>query len=245
MREYVLGIPILNKPELLYNLLNSISIDEFPEKLVIIDNGKDNNINIYGNVVLQRYLDNGVVVELFNKYNNLGVSASWNKIIKDNIDDYPVMISNSDIVFAKNTVNLFLDCIDNGYDFVWLQRGYSLFVITKECIDTVGYFDENFYPAYVEDLDYAKRILLSDLKVEALECSDVFHGNGSTVGDNHESPFAYFIRECRELNNKYYHEKWGINNEYTLPFKNKELSYWELDKELFEKKMLISNKYLK
>jgi len=243
MKNYVLGIPILNKPYLLYNLLNSISVDEFPKKLVIVDNGNLELDNIFE---LKRYRDNDVEVDIIKPEYNWGVSKSWNEIIRDNINDYPVMISNSDIVFAHGTINLFLDFINNEYKFVWLQRGYSLFMITKECIDEIGYFDENFYPAYVEDLDYARRILLhNNLKVEALECSDVIHGNGSTVGDNHESAFAYFIRECRSLNNEYYHKKWGINNEFKLPFTNKPFTYWILDEELFQKKMDIFNKYFK
>lgn len=243
MIDYTLGIPILNKPELLYKLLESIPSIHFPKKLIIIDNGK-NEID-FERPKLKRYILEGVDVKVINTFYNWGVSKSWNYIINESIDEHPVMISNSDIIFSNNTVKQFYDTIQSGYKFVWLKRGYSLFMITKECINSVGYFDENFYPAYVEDLDYAKRILLCEgLKVESLECSDVFHGNGSTVGNDHESPLAYFIRECRDLNNKYYHKKWGDNNDYILPFNKESLSYWTLDKEIFLQKIDIWNKYM-
>jgi len=42
-----------------------------------------------------------------------------------------------------------------------MSGDYSAFIISKDVIDKVGYFDERFSPRYIEDNDYTHRIYLS------------------------------------------------------------------------------------
>lgn len=48
---------------------------------------------------------------------------------------------------------------------------WSAIVVTKRLVDEIGHFDENFYPGYFEDDDYAIRVHLS--KYEAHKFADI------------------------------------------------------------------------
>ena len=47
---------------------------------------------------------------------------------------------------------------------------FTNFILTNKIFDKVGLFDENIYPAYFEDNDYWKRILLSSEKFSENLC---------------------------------------------------------------------------
>eukprot|EP01036_Dinobryon_divergens_P042630 gene42630-56663_t len=38
--------------------------------------------------------------------------------------------------------------------------GYNLFILDSEVVNNVGYFDENFFPAFFEDNDWSIRVTL-------------------------------------------------------------------------------------
>src|SRR5205085_1350846 len=46
------------------------------------------------------------------------------------------------------------------------SHGYSFFAVNPIAIETIGCFDENFFPAYCEDQDYARRAALAGLSEE-------------------------------------------------------------------------------
>jgi hypothetical protein len=49
-----------------------------------------------------------------------------------------------------------------GKWFVAGSGGWSIFAINRACVDNVGFFDENFFPAYFEDNDYHYRLTRID-----------------------------------------------------------------------------------
>jgi hypothetical protein len=72
---------------------------------------------------------------------------------------------------------------------------WSNFAITRQAVAEVGLFDENFYPAYWEDADYALRAskILGDRAILSLTSSDfaVVHGKrGATV---YQSGLAFAV----------------------------------------------------
>jgi GT2 family glycosyltransferase len=50
-------------------------------------------------------------------------------------------------------------------------------------VEEIGYYDENFYPAYFEDNDYAIRVHYSNYEARHLDNTPLIHGNvdGSKV----------------------------------------------------------------
>lgn len=99
----------------------------------------------------------------------------------------------------------------------------SFFAFDVSIIDTVGYFDENFYPAYYEDNDFQRRLDLAYLQCVVYKGCRFKHQGSSTLHlmSDLERTFAndLFIK-----NGQYYVEKWGGypgEEKYIYPFNKK------------------------
>jgi len=44
-------------------------------------------------------------------------------------------------------------------------HSYSAFILTQSGLDRIGYFDENYFPAYSEDCDHVRRLVLTGSSV--------------------------------------------------------------------------------
>jgi GT2 family glycosyltransferase len=81
----------------------------------------------------------------------------------------------------------------------------NLCLYKKEVFDKVGYTDVNFYPAYFVDNDYARRIVIANIRCCSMVNARFFHfwsrvmkqGEGGSTN-------SYFTR-----NQVYYKQKWG------------------------------------
>lgn len=94
---------------------------------------------------------------------------------------------------------------------------HNLCLYKKCAIEKIGYVDVNFYPAYYEDNDYARRAVNLGLKTCALTNSVYFHfwsrtihqGSGGSTG-------RYF-----DQNRRFYITKWGgdfAQERWKIPF---------------------------
>lgn len=170
---FIVGVPVLNRYDLLANLINSINDGSIqPDEICVIDNGGNftkfieampSNVRVY-------------------QYGNIGVAGAWNKII-DGLEDNDIcVISNDDLEFSTDTYERF--CNASG-EFISCNtvgdlNKFSLFRITKRCIDRAGKFDEEFFPAYFEDNSYQRKMLLSGV-VENTIFSNVKHLGSQTI----------------------------------------------------------------
>jgi len=247
MLNYTLVIPILNKPEYLIQLIHSIPKEEIPERVLIINNGEE---AIYDILKLQiadiltywnDWKDVDVYYESFGY--NLGVAKSWN--VATDISKAPWLISNFDMLFSKGAIKKFINALEEN-DIVTLDWGYCLFACKPSLFEKVGKFDENFFPAYVEDTDFDRRVsLCADVKKFVFSARElgVQHGGCKTAEGHENKPLGDFLHMCRGFNKSYYSEKWGGilgEEKFNSPF-NKEvpLSFWEEDKELTQVKLKL------
>ena len=94
---------------------------------------------------------------------------------------------------------------------------FTNFILTNKIFDKVGLFDENIYPAYFEDNDYWKRILLSSEKFSEISDVNIFHvdkkGGCSASLNSVDYNYKTKMKVCYELNSKYFYEKWNTKEE--------------------------------
>jgi len=227
----ILGIPHYNRPDLLLRCLRSI--DHPIDTLVIIQNGPDDQMPTRTEI-RDALVSVAKRVELI-CHPNAGVAGSWNEIIKL----FPApwwMFVNNDIQFTPDDLSKMARLAPEfqGAGMIYGNHGASWFVITDLGVEKVGLYDENIFPAYLEDCDWARRADL--LGVRRFDIPDVhaIHGDGQLTGSctiNSDPLLASENARTHGLNFKYYRAKWGGNNDqetFTHPFNdpNHPLTMW-------------------
>jgi glycosyltransferase involved in cell wall biosynthesis len=202
MKKFAVGIPTINRADLLNQALHSY-FKIFPNtKIFIIDNGNQ-NIN-----------ERDDFFEIHRPDRNLGVSASWNLLCKKIFKDHEyALILNDDIQLSssESTFSNFFNSHD--FDLVRCYKQFHLcsFAITKKCFMSYR-FDETFYPAYYEDRDMLYRLKLDRKKIlEHFMLNPQIFRNSQTISTDGGNP---------ELNKNFqkltqlYIEKWGGPPDY-------------------------------
>lgn len=205
--EFLVGIPTINRSDLLNEVLPKYFNDFHKNDIFIVDNGNQNII------------ERDEKFEIYRPNKNLGVAKSWNIIIQKALElGYQrVLILNDDVYLGKNRKEV-ESIIEKSYhgDVIHSTKNFCSFIISTFAFQMYDGFDENFYPAYFEDKDYMYR-----LKIEG----------GYLIEDESLDPLIYrnsmTIKKDIELNNNFatneqlYIAKWGgLPNEekFKTPF---------------------------
>lgn len=225
----VLIVPVLNRYDLLDKMLRSI--DHSIDHLVVIDNGGD-----YGSY------DPGDHVRLYARWDrvheasvvqlphNIGVAASWNLGMKLTPDGW-WLIANSDLEFGPGDLEVLEGQVDPDRAAIYSMLGMAAFALTLPAVRQVGYFDENFHPAYDEDLDYARRAQLAAVPTIKARWTGKHVGSATIFSD---PEYAARNRETHRQNDQYYERKWGGHKQggerFDTPFNRApSVRAWELD----------------
>jgi len=174
---------------------------------------------------------------------NRGVSRSWNEGMLAAYADHAdvVIIANDDIVFAPGDLTKIAEkaalCRDQyivscaGFHQYLNKRipslGYACFAINPIAIEKLGCFDENIFPAYCEDVDYAYRARLAGLHEENCPDTQLTHaGSKSILSD---PALRRQNATTHGLNYQYYRRKWGGDGgheTYKHPFNDSRVGYY-------------------
>jgi GT2 family glycosyltransferase len=91
--------------------------------------------------------------------------------------------------------------------------------IPRQALERVGYFDENFTPAYYEDVDWLRRAKLAGLPVEHVGGVGATHQDSASL---QHVPSEQHHKQFR-ANRSYYLKKWGGDRgeeRWSVPFNN-------------------------
>lgn len=209
MAGVVLGIPVLNRPDLLAECLRSIDLDV---RLVVIDNS---GTGAMGDVVAdldgtvgpkgdpharafgKPYWSDALIVE---PAANLGYTASVNHIIRCFPDEPRWLIANADVQFAPGD----LERLTTEPGWVGITD-WRVFSLDAETVDAVGLWDENFQN-YCSDADYERRCTLAGVDWRFIAGDTTHVGSVCWTGD--ERGRANNARTY-PLERAYYRDKWG------------------------------------
>ena len=228
-----LGIPTYCRYDLLETLIRSAEAGTLkPDGYIIIDNGNGFGIERLKDLLGER----AGVAEYICPGRNIGVAAAWNRILEMTKDDVGVIISNDDIEFGAETFAELSRPLMAGHPFVE-GEGWALFGQSSQTTALVGYYDENFWPAYYEDVDYDERMRrLGVERITPLSEPVKHHGWATTTAVGN----ADWLKEGRERNHAYFTRKWGGESrnprwnghvgirQFTEPFDGKPPPGWKL-----------------
>lgn len=175
---------------------------------------------------------------------NSGLAACWNLAISRAFEedcDF-VAVLNNDIVLAKNTLDNMVRKMETGkyvmvtgvndqsispeemlnfekeYDENEQDRehpDFSCFMISKDTIKKIGWFDENMMVAYFEDSDYHARIALAGEIAISTVSATYWHYASKTIQENPR--LESLIHDAFRHNKEHFIEKWGHENVGDVP----------------------------
>jgi GT2 family glycosyltransferase len=209
----VLAVPALH-PDRVEKMLASVDVP-CVRRLVIDNGGKVPD------------LPNVHVVRL---PHNLGVAASWNLAMKLTPHAPWWAIVNDDVEFGGGDLAALCAEMENPTARVVTMDGFAAFGINRAALDTVGWFDENYHPAYVEDADYERRCRLAGVPIIPIR-NPAHHTRSATIADPH---YGRQNGRTYPLNVAYHRAKWGggvrSGEVYVTPFDAGGPVYgWNLD----------------
>ena len=182
-----IGIPILNRLDLLVNCLDAL---DYPRELVIVNNNTVDPSFLSAITMLCASKN----ATLLNQHRNLGVSASWNLILRTAFErGYEwVFIGSNDTTLHPGSLKAAVEMDKALGGGIWQLCKFNFFLIPRRTVKAVGWFDENFYPAYMEDQDYRYCCTLAGLKNG--DCA----GNGGAACEiRHDQKQSELCREMR------------------------------------------------
>jgi GT2 family glycosyltransferase len=191
--KFSIGIPTLNRIDLLNPSLKKYEID-FPDiEKHIIDNGRQSSY------LLSKDCSYFIANE------NYGVAKSWNylcnKIFEKN--DY-ALILNDDIYLGTKKTDIENLIKQKPDKLIKATPDWCAFIMPKSVYQRIGKFDECFYPAYYEDKSYEYRVKLAGLSIiKSPILNPVVYKTSQTL------EFMPSIHELSKKNKKIYIEMWG------------------------------------
>jgi hypothetical protein len=160
----LLGVPIVNRPDLLLELL--ASLDHPVTTLAVVDNSRGSSAEQSVAGVLSQLEQQGYpgigCITVARSFGNTGVAASWNLILRSFPSASVAMLINNDVKLAPGVLAQALKrldpCAPQFLPLLPAPQEFSAFLLTARCWDRIGLFDPSFHPAYCEDLDYRDRL---------------------------------------------------------------------------------------
>lgn len=193
--KLIVGIPTINRADLLNEALERYFEDFKDTRIFIVDNGNQN-------IITREKL-----FAIYRPEGNLGVAGSWNTIMDyaSKIDGTHVLMLNDDIVLGRleHEIKLLVNQNPDIPFFTSLNHWCS-FILSVDMWKQLGGFDETFFPAYFEDNDFSYRMKLAGIeRLSTSFLTPVIYRNSMTIAKEPS------LNNLFSKNKEYYAEKWG------------------------------------
>jgi len=185
------------------------------------------------------------------------LSRAWNKGIRKGFERGAryVIVSNLDSIFHPLCIDNLAACAEKEANaIVWSASrwntpatfphvklestlrsdiDWSCYMVDQRLFEVVGEFDEGFRPAYLEDEDMCRRMVLKGVRGVRSRAAYFLHQEAGTIRGLFECPQADIassaavlkhLRACITANDERYLRKWGGRygtEKFTVPFDGK------------------------
>lgn len=182
---------------------------------------------------------------------NLGFAGSVNRAPVLFPNESGWLLLNDDGVFMPGCLERICKAYDEhskDVDMIYVNenQAFDICVWTAKAVRDFGTFDENFHPAYFEDVEMRCRFNLSDdFKSHVIDKDfPVKHGKPRACG----AKYHQFMDKLKPLNESYMQRKWGTLSDkpiYSFPFNNMGNSpkVWHLEVENRAKREAICKEF--
>jgi len=209
--KLLIGIPTINRADLLNDALIKYFEDFQNTEIFIIDNGNQEIVTRENKFAIYR------------PESNLNVSGSWNAIMDyaNRVGATHVLMLNDDVYLGKTEqeINSLIE-LNIDYGFFNSYYNWCSFILKVKEFNKVGLFDQENFPNYFNDNDYFYRMRLLESKMFYTHSLDpVIYRNSMTIAKDPSLNSRFMEYRQNYIN------KWGglpTFEIYTKPF-SKEL----------------------
>ena len=149
--KLIIGIPTLNRADLLNEALEKYFEDFKDTEIFIVDNGNQSIITREEKFAIYRPAE------------NLGVAKSWNMIMDyaDKLNATHVLMLNDDIYLGRteHEIKMVMRNRQNA-DFINSFQNWCSYILTVDIWKKAGKFAEEFFPAFFEDNSFDYKMSL-------------------------------------------------------------------------------------
>jgi GT2 family glycosyltransferase len=197
----VIGLATLNRFDLASRLLNSI---DYPvEHLVIVNNSGNKSWRPKKPDLVENLWHIEVPF-------GLGLVGAWNLIVKSTPHAPYWVLVNDDAWFEAGALKTIAQkAKSDTLNFLDIVPSWSAIVLGQKVVETVGLYDERFYPLYFDDNDYQRRIENAGFVIHHLPAK-IHHENSSTL----QSGYQQINNKTYAANNRLFGHK-VLSNDYT------------------------------
>lgn len=193
--KLIIGIPTLNRADLLNEALIKYFEDFENTEIFIVDNGNQSIITREEKFAIYRPTE------------NLGVAKSWNYIMDyaDKVEATHVLMMNDDVYLGRTEHEIISVLTNNeNFDFINSFLNWCSYILKVEAWKKAGKFDEEFFPAYFEDnsFDY-KMTLIGAKKTWTSFLDPIVYRNSMTIAKDPA------LNNRFEYNKQLYIKMWG------------------------------------
>lgn len=248
--NYLLTTAAYSNPELLERCVRSWPEGLVSERVVYLDG--TNHTAVFGSLI-----SSGIFRETstscFGDGDHKGVSGAWNRMLNvafelnSNFDAIIVVGSDTEMKprFLEGYIAEFEDrnlefAVGSGH-VCW-----NCWCLTRKGYGLIGQFDENMFPAYMEDNDYHTRVIRAGLPWDYIGDPTLMEHYGSAT-INLDEHYRKANDTTFQMNGMYYRRKWGGMpgaEVFEHPFNNQNMTVkdWELNHEDYEIKRKLWSK---
>ncbi len=238
MQRIFVGIPVLNRFDLLDQAIAAL---DYPAlELFIVNNNTVDAANQDAFVSLKEKYQ----CDSFSPRYNLGVAASWNRIITTAWSrGYEfVYIGSNDTTLAPGTLRALVEMEKPEPECLWMVLGFNFWCLRLSAVPKIGLVDENFMPAYFEDNDFHRRVQLAGLdwahlgntayekNGRVIPAAPATHLGSQTIASDAEYA-AHNNNTFHNWNRTHYVMKWGGDpggEKFVTPYNDptKPITWW-------------------
>lgn len=238
MQRIFVGIPILNRFDLLDRAIAALDYSSI--ELFVVNNNTVNAANQEAFVQLKEKYQ----FDSFSPRYNLGVAASWNRIITTAWSrGYEfVYIGSNDTILAPGSLRALVEMEKPENECLWLLKDFNFWCLRLSVVPKIGLLDENFMPAYFEDTDFHRRVRLAglgyvhlgDVPIEkngrVIPAAPATHLGSQTIASDAEYA-EHNNNTFNTWNRNHYVLKWGGEpgqEQFETPYNNpkREITWW-------------------
>jgi len=198
---------------------------KYKHNFIIVDNGSsDDTLKVLDDL---SHFPNQIHIR---NRQNRGVAAGWNQILRRALYDPEcrfIYLINNDLILNESSCDTLLEFLKAHPEYIAVSSieanrvqvrpgvvndkalSFVAVMLTRKCVEVVGYFDEQFFPAYFEDNDYMERIRREawpkGLKTCVVHDSQVVHVGSRTINEG-----GVFLGPAFQENRERFRQKWGF-----------------------------------